>query len=333
MRGGMLRRIAAITVALGSGVVGCTDAEALPLAPSPLVETASVAAAPLAPLAAVEPVSPGLGADAPTLSGPKSPRPRYAAATIERSLEYSLVKATDDEQGPALAQVVKRMLVWWLDVRRELHPGDRVHVVYEAREGAEPLLHALWFTGQKFGRTKSVVRYQAEGSAFARYYEDDGQEVELRLVHSPMADYEQVTSLLSDGRGHKGVDFKAPSGTTILAPFEGKVVRRNWATRRNGNCLELEESKTGHRVYFLHLNSIAADMRPGAHVKRGQSIARSGNTGRSTAPHLHYQVERRGRAIDPFRHYPTKRARLSESETEKVRAALARWAELKTEST
>ena len=93
----------------------------------------------------------------------------------------------------------------------------------------------------------------------------------MRLEHSPLDDYEQVTSLLRDGRRHKGVDFKAAVGTPVKAPFTGVVKRKNWNFSSNGNCLELEElSGKRRRALFLHLSELPRELKPGKRFSAGQ---------------------------------------------------------------
>ena len=260
--------------------------------------------------------------------------PRYVRARVVHSLEETFVQATDRELGPALAQVVKRIIVWWLNPRRDLFGGDVIEVVYEEPPGAEPMVIAVWMRSQKLRRTFSAVRYRKEGARFDRYYSPDGREIERRLRRSPVRDYEQITSLLGDGRGHKGIDFKAPVGTPVYAPFSGKVLRRNWSTRANGRCLELRDRRTGRHAIMLHLHSIPRRIRPGTRIKVGQRIATLGNTGRSSAPHLHYQLQRaNGRVLNPLRVHRTWRARLSASETKKVKQKFLRLAKMRTGST
>jgi murein DD-endopeptidase len=253
---------------------------------------------------------------------------RYADLTIERSLEESFVAKTDVVLGQKLAQVTKRVLVWWVDVNRELHKGDRIEVVYEllADPNLEPLVHAIWFRSRQHNKQLSAVRVQLEGEKFARWYDEEGAEIERRLVNGPVVDYEQITSLIGDGRGHRGMDFKTPVGTPVTSPFNGTVKRKNWATRRNGNCLEIVDAKSGMSVYFLHLSSFAKGVHAGAAVKKGQLLARSGNTGRSSAPHLHYQLERPdGRTVDPLRVHRSERRKLPQEKVAEVRQALLRF--------
>ena len=78
------------------------------------------------------------------------------------------------------------------------------------------------------------------------------------------------------------MDFKSP-WVQNLSPFNATVVRKNWSTRRNGLCLDLQRSD-GVRIYLLHLDKVLPNIRVGTRVKTGQPIALSGNTGRSTAP-------------------------------------------------
>ncbi len=258
---------------------------------------------------------------------------RYVRARVTHSLETTFVRAVGRRQGPALAQVVKRVIVWWLNPRRDLFRGDVIEVVYESRPNEEPIVLALWLDSQKRGR-RAAVRYRAEGARFYRYYTPNGREVERRLRRSPVTSYEQITSLLGDGRGHKGVDFKAPIGTPVVAPFTGIVRRRNWSTRRNGRCLELYNPKTGHKAIFLHLHRVYGRIRPGVRVRAGQRIAELGNTGRSSAPHLHYELQsRRGRTLNPLRVHRTWRAKLAPAEAKKARRLLERYAEMRTGST
>lgn len=277
-------------------MAGATEqaAQAAPVA----ADAGAVAAAPVAPPAPVDPV--------------KAAGMERASVRIDGPLETALNGAAGADVGPALAQVVTRTLVWWVNVPGEILRGDTLDVLYQRRENEEPLVHAVRFTSGKLGKTMSAYRFQGEGDKNARYYLSTGDELELRLEKSPIDNYEQVTSLLRDGRRHKGVDFRAPVGTPIKAPFNAVVKRKNWNWGSNGNCLELVETGgRGRRALFLHLDELSKDIKPGTRFTTGQVIAASGNTGRSFAPHLHYQLMTQDdRVLDPFDQHKTYRRAL-----------------------
>jgi murein DD-endopeptidase MepM/ murein hydrolase activator NlpD len=275
--------------------------EAVQAAPAATDAGAALAAAPVAPPAPVDPI--------------KAAGLERASVRIDGPLETALNGAAGADVGPALAQVVTRTLVWWVEVPGEILRGDTLDVLFQRRENEEPLVHAVRFTSGKLGKTLSAYRFQGEGETNARYYLPTGDELELRLEKSPIDNYEQVTSLLRDGRRHKGVDFRTPVGTPIKAPFSGVVKRKNWNFGSNGNCLELVETGgRGRRALFLHLDAVDKNIKPGSRFTVGQVIAASGNTGRSFAPHLHYQLMTQDdRVLDPFDQHKTYRRTLNTS--------------------
>ena len=283
------------------------------------------AAAAAAAQATAAPVAAPAEAPQPVASPPAAPAsgPRQLSVVVDGALETALDRAVGGETGPALTQVVKRVLVWWLRVPGELQKGDRVELLYEERPNEEPAVLALRLVSGRLHRTFEAFRFQGSSTTSPRYYLPDGEELELRLEPSPLDDYEQVTSLIRDGRGHKGVDFKTPEGTPVKATFDGTVTRRNWAFYANGNSLEVTESAPPHRrAMFLHLSPLPKTLTRGTSVQKGQVLAFSGNSGHSFAPHLHYQLESEdGRVLDPFQEHATRRATLPASD----RTAFDAW--------
>ncbi|WP_375759702.1 M23 family metallopeptidase [Corallococcus exercitus] len=263
------------------------------------LDAGTVAQAPVAPPAPTDPV--------------KAAGLERASVRIEGPLETALVQASDATVGPALAQVVTRTLVWWVRVPGEILRGDTLDVLYQRRPNEEPLVYAVRFVSGKTGQTHRAYRFTPAGEPNAHYYLPNGDELELRMEKSPIDSYEQITSLLRDGRGHKGVDFRAPVGTTVRAPFAGVIKRKNWNFGSNGNCIELVESGgKGRRALFLHLAELPKSIQPGMRVSAGQVLAQSGNTGHSFAPHLHYQLMLgENRVLDPFDQHKTYRASLA----------------------
>jgi murein DD-endopeptidase len=304
-------------------------------APAPSAPRAIAVPAPASGTAAATSPATGPGQPAAAVvppSAPQGPLLRRISVVLHGSLEESVSSAmVPNERAWAeqLTQVVNRILVWSMQIARDGRKGDKLEVLYElptAQPSAitavgdsgpavkEPVVLALRYGSQKLGRLLTAYRFKPDGSPFAHYYTSEGVDVEEHLVESPISGYEQVTSLLRDGRRHKGVDFKTPVGTPVSAPFDGQVTRRNWHFSANGNCLEIVDSKTGRHAIFLHLESVPKDMQAGRKVKKGEVVAKSGNSGHSTAPHLHYQLEAPdGRILDPFAVLATKKVALEGS--------------------
>ncbi len=319
--------------AVAGGMVPSTAAvgEMVPV-PAPAAGVAAlVAAAVPAASTAAPPLAPSTSPSAAT-SAPQVALLRRISVTLRGPLEDSVSAALapgDRAWAEQLTQVMNRILVWSLQISRDARKGDQLEVLYELPTlqpsavvavgdtgpiGKEPVVLALRYGSQKLGRLITAYRFKPESAPFARYYTSEGVEVEEHLVDGPVSDYEQVTSLLRDGRRHKGVDFKTPVGTPVRSPFDGQITRRNWHFGVNGNCIEVVDAKTGRHAIFLHLESVPKEMQPGRKVTRGEVVARSGNSGHSTAPHLHYQLEAPdGRILDPFAVLATRKVALEGS--------------------
>lgn len=327
----------ASTAPVGTGTEVAAPAPGTSPAPVDGTASAAPATAAAAPSAALPSSGqPGVGQVAAPAGSPTSAPSAGAAglksfsARINGPLESTVVAAVGKATGAPLTQVINRTLVWWLKVPGDLVKGDELSVVYEERERGEPVVHAVRFNSGKLGKTLEAYRFKPDADAFARAYTPDGAELEQRLVDGPLDDWEQITSLLKDGRRHQGVDFKTPVGTPVKATFDGTVARKSWAFRRNGNSLEIVENggKARHALY-LHLSEISKTVAVGQRVKRGQVIAQSGNTGHSFAPHLHYQMtDSGGRVIDPFDSHQTTRRSLDPKAKGKLDAAVARLRQL-----
>lgn len=99
---------------------------------------------------------------------------------------------------------------------------------------------------------------------------------------------------------HEGVDFSAPVGTDIYATGDGVVVDINLSKRGYGNNVKIDHG-FGYHTFYAHCSKIL--VKKGQQIKRGQIIAKVGNTGKSTAPHLHYEVHKNNRPIDPINYF------------------------------
>lgn len=96
---------------------------------------------------------------------------------------------------------------------------------------------------------------------------------------------------------HDGVDFSAPLGKEVVATGDGKVIEVKRSRRGYGNVIIIDHGFS-YKTVYAHLNSF--NVKKGDKVKRGQVIGAIGNTGKSTAPHLHYEVRKNNHAINPI---------------------------------
>jgi len=99
-------------------------------------------------------------------------------------------------------------------------------------------------------------------------------------------------------RAHMGIDYSAPTGTPVFSVATGKVVARGY-NGAFGNLLILEHPG-GYRTYYAHLSNFNAELDVGNEVRRGFEIGYVGNTGRSTGPHLHFELRKDGVYLNPY---------------------------------
>ncbi len=98
------------------------------------------------------------------------------------------------------------------------------------------------------------------------------------------------------GRMHRGIDYGGSTGDPVLAAASGEVILGGYCDRGTGNCIVIEH-EGGWRTQYFHLSEV--HVRPGDEVSQGEVIGEIGSTGRSTGPHLHFQVGRGTEAVDP----------------------------------
>ncbi len=219
---------------------------------------------------------------------------------IRNSLNFTVCRMIARENGcAALSAHLGRLMVWFVDIKKSMRNGDAIDVVYQKLEGPEQFkILKLSYKSQLFGKTFEAYYFDGfdqEGNG--GYFDREGKEIAQRIVEaqSPIRNYIEITSLPGDFRkgigGHSGTDFKAKVGTPIYSGFSGKVTRANWNVRANGYCVEIDHPKLGIKTLYLHLSRVK--VKRGQTIQAGQQIAESGNTGRSFAPHLHYEIQNR----------------------------------------
>ena len=113
------------------------------------------------------------------------------------------------------------------------------------------------------------------------------------------------------GRGHQGVDLPLKTGDPVYACFDGKVRYSNFSSSGYGNLIIIRHNN-GLETYYAHLSE--RDVQPGDWVVAGQQVGKGGSTGRSSGPHLHFEVRYKGQTFDPERLFNFKTGELRRSE-------------------
>jgi len=99
---------------------------------------------------------------------------------------------------------------------------------------------------------------------------------------------------------HAGMDFTAPTGTPIYATGDGTVIRADRASRGYGNHVRIDHG-FGYTTLYAHMSK--TNVKVGSEVKRGEIIGYVGNTGKSVGPHLHYEVRKNDKPVNPINFY------------------------------
>ncbi|MEC7641824.1 MAG: M23 family metallopeptidase [Nitrospinota bacterium] len=224
-------------------------------------------------------------------------RVRSIHFTIRKSLNHTLCGILSRTEGcEILSAYMSRLLVWFIDINKQMRNGDSVNLVYEESDG-ENRFHILKlkYYSRLLDKMFEANYYKYPGPRYGAFFDPDGKAIAPRIVNqeAPIRDYLEITSLPGDYRkgrfhGHSGTDFKAPTGTPVYSGFDGRVTRRNWNIRANGYSLEIDHPDKKVKSRYLHLSKTLVKV--GQFVKQGQKIAKSGNSGRSFAPHLHYEL-------------------------------------------
>jgi murein DD-endopeptidase MepM/ murein hydrolase activator NlpD len=234
---------------------------------------------------------------------------RTLRLTVLSSLTFSVCRIVAEDQCEALAARIARKLSWFLDVNKDIRKGDKVDLIYEdlPDESGLKIWKMEYFSGY-LNKKLEMNFFKTRKMNFGSYFDRQGNEMISRLDSrtTPIRNYSEITALPGEMRhghlnGHAGTDFKAEVGTPVFSSFSGRVTRTNWNTRKNGYCIEVDHSDKGVKTLYLHLEKVL--VRPGQWVEQGFKIGRSGNTGTSYAPHLHYEIKSRDRkktVYNPF---------------------------------
>jgi len=230
-------------------------------------------------------------------------------ARVSLSVETSLYEAAADAgEDPSIAMALSDVFAWDVDFYSDVRKGDQVNALVEKFVSKGRLIRygevlAASYQGQSVGH-KEVFRYQLKDGEVS-YFGPDGQSARKSFLKSPLK-FAHITSrfgsryhpVLHYVKKHQGVDYGTPIGTPVWAVADGTVTRAgNYGPNGNIVCLK---HRNGWASCYCHLSKFGAGIRVGAHVSQKQVIALSGNTGRTTGPHVHFALKRNGAFVNPL---------------------------------
>ena len=224
----------------------------------------------------------------------------------EAKISQSLYKtAIDLDIQPNIIIEFARIYGFQVDFQRDIRKNDNFQIMYEVFEDDDGKVFEtgnIIFADLKLsGKNNALYYFKKKGSE--GHYDENGKSVEKALMKTPI-NGARLSSAFGmrkhpiDGfnKMHRGTDFAAPMGTPIMASGSGLIIRARWCGG-GGNCIKIKHNSTYETIY-AHMKNFARGIREGIRVKQGRIIGYVGSTGKSTGPHLHYEVVESGKKIN-----------------------------------
>jgi murein DD-endopeptidase MepM/ murein hydrolase activator NlpD len=232
-------------------------------------------------------------------------RPQYVTGQIDDSL-YNAAQAVKMPVS-VLAKMI-RIFSFDVDFQREVRRGDGFEVLYNQAfdvNGAAVPITEIVFASMTLSKTPRPYYRYTPASGVTDYFDRRGQSVKKTLMRTPV-DGARLSSgfgrrkhpILGYTKLHRGADFAAPTGTPIMAAGDGVIV----SLGRNGHYgkyIQIRHNST-YSTAYAHMSAYRRGLKRGSRVRQGQTIGYVGSTGRSTGPHLHYEVLVNGKQRNPL---------------------------------
>jgi murein DD-endopeptidase MepM/ murein hydrolase activator NlpD len=198
-----------------------------------------------------------------------------------------------------------RIYGFQIDFQRDIRRNDTFQIIYETYKDEN---NKIFKTGNIIYAdlnlsNQSNAFYYFNQKDNEGHYDINGKSVKKALMKTPI-NGARLSSKFGmrkhpiDGfnKMHRGTDFAAPKGTPIMASGDGVVLKAAWCGG-GGNCIKIKHNSSYSTVY-AHLSKFANGVRKGKRIRQGQIIGYVGSTGKSTGPHLHYEVIHNGKKIN-----------------------------------
>jgi len=224
----------------------------------------------------------------------------------EAKILQSLYKSAVNQSIPANVIVeFARIYGFQVDFQRDIRRNDTFQIIYETFEDENKKVfttgNILYADLNLSNQSNSFYYFDLKDEE--GHYDLNGKSVKKALMKTPI-NGARLSSKFGmrkhpiDGynKMHRGTDFAAPEGTPVMASGDGVIIKAAWCGG-GGNCVKIKHNSTYSTVY-AHLSKFGGSIKKGKRVKQGQIIGYVGSTGKSTGPHLHYEVIHNGARIN-----------------------------------
>ena len=226
----------------------------------------------------------------------------YKEGRIVQSLYRS---AIEKKIPPNIIVEFARIYGFQIDFQRDIRKNDTYQIIYEVFEDDDKKIFNtgnIIFADLNLSNQSNAF-YYFNDNGNGGHFDINGKSVKKALMKTPI-NGARLSSPYGmrkhpiDGynKMHRGTDFAAPEGTPIMASGDGIVIKASWCGG-GGNCVKIKHNSAYTTVY-AHMSKFAANIKKGKRVKQGQTIGFVGSTGKSTGPHLHYEVIHNGKRIN-----------------------------------
>ena len=228
--------------------------------------------------------------------------------TIDSSLAVAMSKAGIPQS--VIGNFIN-IFAYTVDFRTDIKSGNTFKILYDRKvspDGKVIKNGDILYAELNLNNDKIALYRYKDKSGGVDYYNEKGLVLKRSLDRKPM---EFRSARISSRFGwrkhpilkrrilHSGVDYAAPTGSRIYASGDGVIKRAQWAGGYGKYVVIRHNSE--YSTGYAHMNNFARGIKPGVRVKQGQVIGYVGSTGRSTGPHLHFEIIKNGKKVDPLK--------------------------------
>lgn len=255
---------------------------------------------------------------------------------VVRGVIYSSLAASMNKAGipQSILGNFTNIFAYKVNFRSDIKAGNTFKVLYDrkvAPNGKVVKNGDILYAELNLGKEKIALYRYKDKNGVIDYYDTKGVVLKRTLDRKPM---EFRSARISSRFGwrrhpilqrrilHSGVDYAAPQGSRIYASGDGVVQRAQWVGGYGKYVVIRHNSE--YSTGYAHMSGFARGIKPGVRVKQGQVIGYVGSTGRSTGPHLHFEVIKNGKKVDPLKIKAATGTNLAGNELKKFKEEMRR---------